>query len=209
MKASGTGTGTGGDRPAGTKDSSHRLFIAVELPGELRNVLKDVQQELRPLVPGARWTRPESMHITVKFLGSVPSSSLEDLLHTLGDAVFGHPSSELTLDSLGGAPGLKRPRVIWLEGAAPVDLLQLKARIDSRFQTLGFTPETRPFRPHVTLARLDPRRFQPPAPPVLSDTSTEQLRGRPLSVSTLAVMESIPQKGGVRYEVLRHFRLAT
>ena len=130
-----------------------RLFVAVDLPAELRPAVARLCQGIR----GARWTRPEQLHITLRFLGDTPEDRLGDMRARLRQVRI--PSFELALRGTGVFPpvGARRPpRVLWL-GLDPAEPLRaLKDAVDG---ALGPDPETakRGFSPHLTLARFPTR----------------------------------------------------
>jgi 2'-5' RNA ligase len=135
-----------------------RLFVAVDLPAEVLLLL----DPLLGAFPGARWASREQLHVTVRFLGSVPPAEIEPLRQRLA-VVVAPPAFAVALSGVGvfppqtGASGRRSPpRVLWA-GLSPGDpLAALKQAID---QALGPDPELadRPFHPHVTLARWKDR----------------------------------------------------
>jgi RNA 2',3'-cyclic 3'-phosphodiesterase len=127
-----------------------RLFIAVELPDDIRRQLADIQQALRPVTDSARWVSPESIHITLKFLGEVPEKQLDNL-DTALIGLSWKPFT-VTLRGVGFFPGNRSPRVFWAGLEAPT-MQGLAEELDSRMERLGFEKEKRAFRPHITLAR--------------------------------------------------------
>ena len=127
-----------------------RLFIAVDLPTELRKELGNVQKALEPLTESARWVSPESIHITLKFLGEVPEKRVDDIHSAL--AGLSWKPFTVTVRGVGFFPGNRSPRVFWAGMEAPT-MQDLAEELDSRMERLGFDKEKRAFRPHITLAR--------------------------------------------------------
>src|SRR5262245_4391207 len=127
-----------------------RLFIAVELPDELRNALGRVQRELHSLTGTARWIGPESIHITLKFLGEVPETRVADIDAAITGLTW--KPFLITVRGVGFFPGNRSPRVFWAGMEAPT-MEDLVERLDTRLERLGFEKEKRAFRPHITLAR--------------------------------------------------------
>jgi 2'-5' RNA ligase len=130
-----------------------RLFIAVDLPAELRPAIARLCQG----IGGARWTRPEQLHITLRFLGDTAEDRLADLRAHLREVRT--PRFELALQGTGVFPplgGRKPARVLWLGLEPPQPLRALKDTVDG---VLGHDPETakRGFSPHLTLARFPTR----------------------------------------------------
>lgn len=126
-----------------------RLFVALDVSDDVRVILTALRTELE----GARWTQPEQLHGTLRFLGDTPEDRLADLNTAL--AAIETPSPlDLRLAGLTAFPSRRSPRVL-VARLAPTDaLMNLQQRIEDAVQRLGFEAESRPFRPHVTLARL-------------------------------------------------------
>lgn len=133
---------------------NHRLFIAVDLPAEVRKVLADQQQQLKQ-AKAVRWTRPEQIHLTLQFLGDVPVEAVDAIPRALQSAVSVLPAFQFNLTGVGVFPNFKAPRIVWAgitEGAEQVALLYRAVITATR--PLGFTPESRPFTPHLTIGRV-------------------------------------------------------
>ena len=131
-----------------------RLFVAVNLPAEVRRSVASCTEGLRQAAPSLAWVRTELLHVTIKFLGEQPESSLSKLHAALAAAAKRVPSREVTLEGTGTFPNLARPRVVWLGMTEGGVLARLVGELDRELAPLGFAPETRAFRPHVTLARV-------------------------------------------------------
>ena len=132
-----------------------RVFLAIELDSETRSALEIFQRELRGLLPPVNWVRPQSWHLTVKFLGEVEESQLEPIRGAVETAVSHCPSFSLKIEGFGGFPHLDRPRVLWAGVSGQVEELHLLAlHVDETLTPLGFAPESKPFRAHLTLARV-------------------------------------------------------
>src|SRR6266699_1682394 len=127
-----------------------RVFIAVELPNEIRQSLADVQRALRSLTNSSRWVAPESIHITLKFLGEVPDQRIGDI-HSAITGLTWKPFN-VTVRGVGFFPGTRSPRVLWAGMEAPT-MQALAEQLDARMERLGFEKEKRAFRAHITLAR--------------------------------------------------------
>ena len=142
-----------------------RCFIAVDLSDEVRSALDASQGLLRSRAPGAdvRWVDPAGMHLTLQFLGEVSDALLAEVRSAVATAATSVSPLELACRGLGAFPGLTRPRVVWagIHGAVG-DLSRLAAACQHACEPLGFVPEERPFRGHVTLGRVrSPRGFAP------------------------------------------------
>jgi 2'-5' RNA ligase len=132
-----------------------RSFIAVEVPQPLRAKLDEVQRELKRADADVRWVRPESIHLTLKFLGSVTGEELEKLAGVIAPIVSSWMPFEVRLHGLGCFPSSRNPRIVWV-GIEPggVEASSLQKAIENQAADVGFPPETRPFKPHLTVGRV-------------------------------------------------------
>jgi len=130
-----------------------RLFVAFDLPEDARQWLRGLVAKLMPLVRGARWIRPEGMHITLKFIGQVGPHKL-DLIRAALTPIRSAQPAEMQFRRLGFFPTEIRPRVVWCGVEASSNVAQLARDVEQALQPLGIAPESRPFVPHLTLARL-------------------------------------------------------
>lgn len=134
-----------------------RLFVAIELPLHVQNILAETQATLRDRSPAAsaiRWVDPAGIHLTLKFLGEVPALRLDSIQSAISAAVEGHTRFDARLHGLGCFPHTRRPRVLWAGLEEPnVPLQKLQSAIEDALNPLGFAAEKRPFQPHLTLGR--------------------------------------------------------
>ena len=133
-----------------------RSFIAIELPDELKAEISQLQARLKlDKQPWVKWVDPYSIHLTLKFLGSIAADRAGEITRAVEEAAQGISPFHLEVKQLGVFPNLRRVQVVWVGISGEVDKLgQLQQRIESNLAHLGFTPESRPFTPHLTLARL-------------------------------------------------------
>ncbi|MCX8103894.1 MAG: RNA 2',3'-cyclic phosphodiesterase [Candidatus Bipolaricaulota bacterium] len=131
-----------------------RLFYCFELPQEVRAQLYEIARPLRQAEARVTWVRPENFHVTLKFLGEVEPSAV-DALKALGAQIAAKfPKSEITFDTVGAFPDLRRPRVLWIGSQqAPQVLFDLQASLERELTKMGFEAE-RHFAPHVTVGRV-------------------------------------------------------
>jgi 2'-5' RNA ligase len=132
-----------------------RSFIAIEVPQPLQARLGEVQRELRRTEADVKWVRPEGVHLTLKFLGSVSAEVLEKLSLAIAPVVAAKSPFDLRIHGLGCFPSSRNPRVLWVgiaQGGAETSALQ-KA-VEDKSAELGLQPEARPFQPHLTLGRV-------------------------------------------------------
>ncbi len=129
-----------------------RLFTAIDLPAA---VLSNLERLLERLRPAARihWSPPANLHITTKFIGEWPEARRRELEATLR-SVTGFQPISITLRGLGFFPNPHVPRVFWVGIEAGAELAELARRTDETLAAIGVPRETRPFAPHLTLARI-------------------------------------------------------
>lgn len=132
-----------------------RTFLAIDLPEEIKSELGKIQKRLRPKIEGVRWTRPEGIHLTLKFFGNVAGDDCGSISEAVKSAITGVKPLNLELGTIGAFPGPTRPRVIWIGvGGQTKELIDLTKELDRNFERIGFPPEGRAFKPHLTLGRL-------------------------------------------------------
>jgi 2'-5' RNA ligase len=131
-----------------------RTFVAIDIPDEIRGKIKDIIEALRPAATNIRWSRPEGLHLTLKFLGEVPPAKVEEIKKSLA-AVHLQAPLALRVQGAGYFPNERSPRVIWLGLEGGAEMQDLVARVEENLQPLGFAKEDRPFTAHLTLGRLN------------------------------------------------------
>ncbi|HET7088221.1 MAG TPA: RNA 2',3'-cyclic phosphodiesterase [Anaerolineae bacterium] len=133
-----------------------RAFIAVELPKVTRDALSEVQARLGQHAPrgSVRWVKPDNIHLTLKFLGQVPTAQIEAISLALRRAVSVLHVFPFDVMRVGCFPDAQRPRVIWVGIDEPSGALHaLQRAVESATVPLGYPTEPRPFQPHLTLGR--------------------------------------------------------
>ena len=132
-----------------------RSFIAIEVPQPLLARMGELQRELRRMEAGVNCVRPEGMHLTLKFLGSIRAEEVEKIARAIAPVVAAWNPFELSIHGLGCFPSSRNPRVIWVgidRGGGEASSLQKV--IEDKAAEVGFPPEGRPFKPHLTLGRV-------------------------------------------------------
>ncbi|MGO9571097.1 MAG: RNA 2',3'-cyclic phosphodiesterase [Desulfomonilaceae bacterium] len=132
-----------------------RAFIAIELPESVKSFLTKISTELKKCGGHVRWVRPEGIHLTLKFLGSVPSDLVPRIQEAALPLFKEQKPAQLHVSRLGAFPNLMRPRVVWAGLEDPTGALPpLVDRLETALEPLGFPKEKRPFNPHLTLGRF-------------------------------------------------------
>jgi 2'-5' RNA ligase len=129
-----------------------RLFTGIALPTFVQDNLARVLKELRPLAP-LNWSPVENLHITSKFIGEWPEERLTELEEALENPTLSD-GFEVTISRFGYFPNPHNPRTLFAGVQAGSALAELATRIDEALLPLGVARESRPYSPHLTLARI-------------------------------------------------------
>ena len=132
-----------------------RTFLAIDLPSDLHKIIVQKQERLRRELPQINWVKSQNLHITLKFLGDTPEAKIADLKQVIQEALKGVSPFVLTLRGFGVFPDKRAPRTIWTGIDSDHNALEdLASHVESSVISLGFPEEGKPFRPHLTLARI-------------------------------------------------------
>ena len=192
----------------GRAEKKVRAFVALKTPPLWEERLAALQTELKAKLKGAafRWVHPKQLHITLRFFGWITSDETEQIKQLL-PKFCARRTFELVSDGIGCFPKARRPRVLWAglsgELAAAVEL---QAALTDGTRSFGEPPEVRPFKPHLTLARL---REMPRSD--LANVEEAIRRGfrieSPWRVEELLLMQSHLSAQGSCYEVIERCAL--
>jgi RNA 2',3'-cyclic 3'-phosphodiesterase len=193
-----------------------RLFIALDLEDSIRERIARFMDGVREFAPEARWVRPESMHVTLKFIGEKPAETAEQIESALSSIQA--PAIEVVLRSYGFFPTAKAPRVFWVGIESAPQLASLAAAVDEAAAAHGVPREDHPFSPHLTLARggrgsgaPGPRKGDRPNPGF--QRLQEKLAARPtpefgtMTAREFFLYQSQLLRGGARYTKIARFAL--
>jgi 2'-5' RNA ligase len=128
-----------------------RLFVALDIDDSVRGRIARFIEGVSGFAPDARWVRPESLHVTLKFIGERPDAEVERIRQTLAAIVA--DTVELNLRGYGFFPGARAPRVFWVGIEAGTNLNSLASAVDEKLVPLDIAKEEHAFNPHLTLAR--------------------------------------------------------
>lgn len=132
-----------------------RTFIAAEISPEVKKELADDLIRFKVRAPQVKWSQPDNLHLTLRFLGDVKENDLEELFQALRPAVSDMQPFALEVRGVGSFPNWRHPRVIWAGcGEGSDDAVLLAGRVEEACADLGYERERRPFRPHFTLGRV-------------------------------------------------------
>jgi len=179
-----------------------RVFIAIELPEAIRGELAALEADLQAAGDSVRWVAPESIHLTLKFVGEVSDARMQDI----DDAMKGISWKPFRVDvrGIGFFPGPRSPRVLWVGIQAP-PLAALSEKIERRMLQLGFESEKRAFRPHITLARAKDTRLDSSL--VTAASAHEEREFGSFLVDRCFLFQSTPQPSGPVYTKLKEYDL--
>ena len=181
-----------------------RVFLAIDIDSGVREKLKDLESELRPLTRRARWVRPDGLHLTLRFFGEVPPREVEALAAGLAEAFVGIPAFTLDFHGCGVFPDRRNPRVFWVGVRnAPKALFELQSRAEVVARAMGFSHERRPFEPHLTVARF--RGPERELDSILSGCGARDFG--PSEVAEAILFESHLSPAGASYEKVRTYHL--
>jgi RNA 2',3'-cyclic 3'-phosphodiesterase len=175
-----------------------RAFIALELGPAVCSAIAGLMADLRDRFAGLRWVRPESVHLTLRFLGESSPGQIERLRRSLGPLAGRCPRAEAVFCGLGLFPERGRPSVLWLGVELPEPLAALQAGCEAASVAAGFPRESRRFSPHLTLGRWRDRAARPELPAV--DLCSTLL-------DTLVLFRSELRPEGAVYTQLQRFDL--
>ena len=197
------------DPSAEATAGSFRLFVAIELPGEVREALSRLQHELqRRGLEKLRWVRPEGIHLTLKFLGPTPADKVPQIEEALTDAAEGVGQHELVLGEVGTFGG-SRPRVVWVDLRGDLGPVRdLQERAERALNALGYEREARSWSPHVTLARVRPETAREAARALPAAIAGTRVPAGVIPVREVSLMRSTLRPSGAVYERIAAFPLA-
>lgn len=178
-----------------------RLFVGIDLPGQLKEELVKFQSELKQLGVKAFWKSPENFHITLEFLGELESGNVPVISNALNKGAKQSKPYYLKVVGLGAFPSLIRPRVLWTGvNGNLIELNKLQANIHHELLDSGFTLENRAFKSHITLAS------RPELPRTNLANFKEKVFGEFL-VSEFALIESKVIRGKRIYTAIKKIML--
>ncbi len=179
-----------------------RLFVALEIPEGIRRALAELIARLKDTTQSARWVRPEGIHVTLKFIGETPAENVPAIQQALTN-VRSNASVEAHLLGCGFFPNDRRPRVLWVGVEGSPNLAELAAAVETRLTTLGIAAESRPYKPHLTLARFQSAEGVPRLLEKLRTLEPFDFGG--MRADEFHLFQSELQRGGARYTRLASF----
>lgn len=188
------------DRASRPEAKPLRLFVATEVPQDVRSAVAEAVASLRERFPSARWVPAQNQHVTLKFLGSTYPRLVEWVSDTVGEAASRHEAFATRVVRLGAFPNARRARVLWagLDDAGSA-LAHLAGDLDEALSK-EFAPEKRAFTPHLTVARFEP--------PATLDPDEIAFESEPFEVGRIVLFHSHLRRPAPVYEPLGTFPLS-
>jgi len=131
-----------------------RLFIAALLPQEIQRLLSIYMSTLKQAVDSVKWEKPEKLHVTLKFLGNVDQSRIEEISSLLARNTQNCASFQLSTTLFGAFPNLRNPKVLYAGLSQNKVMAEFQSTIEGSLSELGFENDNRKFMPHITLGRV-------------------------------------------------------
>jgi len=183
----------------------HRVFIAINLPAEIKRELANFQSKW-PELP-VRWVRLENLHITLAFLGYLSDEELVEVLKITKEAAQRNSAFQINLVKICyGPPKKMPPRMIWVEGEKSKELGKLQGDLENSLAgRITYKEESRPYTPHITLGRIRQWEFRQIEPEERPEVNEEISLS--FGIKSIEVMESQLKKGGAEYTILESAQL--
>jgi 2'-5' RNA ligase len=182
-------------------ESSIRSFIAIDLWEQTRRQIEAFIQELRKSDAQVGWVRVEGIHLTLKFLGNVSPGSIEEIKSELARVASQTGPIRIEPAGCGAFPAIKSPRVIWIGLRGQIGpLSELARQVETALVPLGFKPEDRPFKPHLTVGRVRGRQRLQALQEIL--LAHRDFTAEPFDASQVVLYKSELRPDGARYSPL-------
>jgi 2'-5' RNA ligase len=179
-----------------------RLFLAINLTPEVRHTIAEAAAPLKALAPELSWVKEDKIHLTVKFLGEQPEEMAAKVTEAMRSVGTRNRTIDVEIGGVGAFPNFRRPRVVWI-GVTPDPKLELLHHdVESACESLGLPVDGKPFRPHLTLARVKSRATDPRALRDLASAAKEVAYVEEVVIDAVDLMESELTTSGSRYRVI-------
>ena len=185
-----------------------RSFLAIELPATVQANIGKIEEAAKATSADVRWVSPGRIHLTLKFFGNIEESKIDSIAAAIQGPVSAAKPFHLNVRGTGAFPNLRNPRVIWIglvdeEGR----LAALQKEVESSLEKVGFEPEDRPFRPHLTLGRVKSNRGKEELTKCVEKYREEECGT--FQVEKIVLFKSDLTPAGPIYTPLREVRLGT
>lgn len=185
-----------------------RFFIALEIPEEHKPQFQAIQENLRKLIPEAKLTDLDKIHLTLAFIGDQPDQCKNKLIEVLKEAAREISSFEITPAYIDGFPNIHQPKVLWVGVKEDIDKIYIiHERIQDGLLDLHLPADERRFIPHISIAKLNSG-FQIDRGLERKLEEIMALHFEPIQISSIKLFESIPQDGFHKHNTLAEVKLA-
>jgi len=178
------------------------MFVGIGLPDDCRDAIFRAISPVRERGVPVSWTRPENLHLTMKFLGEVPGDRVEELGGWMAEAAGEIRPFDLVLEGAGGFPSMSSPRILWVGVREPLDpVRKLHQNMENVLSGAGFPREGRAYHPHITVGRVRKR-----LPEGRAERIAAALSGKRFGIAharSYRLYESRLSPSGAAYAVLR------
>ena len=179
-----------------------RLFLAINFAPEVRHAIAEATAPLRDAARDLSWIREPQIHLTVKFLGEQPEETASRIAEAMQVVAARNRVVDVEIGGIGAFPNFRRPRVVWI-GVSPEPKLELLHHdVEAVCESLGLPLDGRPFRPHLTLARVKPRAATKESLRDLARAAKTVSYVEEVVISSIDLMESELTTVGSRYRLV-------
>jgi RNA 2',3'-cyclic 3'-phosphodiesterase len=178
-----------------------RIFIALDIPAEIRERMTEYMERARKLAPDSHWARVEGLHVTLKFIGETSDARVQEIKTALA-GLKANPFA-VNFTGVGFFPNAKAARVFWIGVNGGAELPKLASSVDAVLEKIGFAREDKPYHPHLTLARAASHPLRE-LQPLLNDSPPQF---GTMTAREFFLYQSQPQRGGSKYVKLERFTL--
>ena len=184
-----------------------RFFIALEIPSENLAQFKSIQVKLHTLIPQARLTDFDKIHLTLAFLGEQPDELKGRLVEIIQKAAEGVASFEVTPAYIDGFPNIHHPNILWVGVKGDIDkVLLIRERVKDGLEQLHLLVDERRFIPHITIAKMNNHlNVSQTQEADLEKLMTENIT--PIQISSIKLFESVPEGGFHKHNTLAEVKL--
>jgi 2'-5' RNA ligase len=188
-----------------------RTFIAIELPGEIKDFLSQLQARLKTSAADVKWVEPENIHLTLKFLGEIDDKKLNAILQIIEGLGKGRDAFSLRLSSLGAFPKINSPRVIWVGvDKGDREAKEIARGLEESIAKIGIPKENRAFSSHITIGRMrSPLNREKLVQELLKLTENFGRENLEFPVTKITLFKSTLAPSGPIYEILKEANLKT
>lgn len=185
-----------------------RFFIALEIPSENLAQFQSIQRTLHTLIPQARLTSSDKIHLTLAFVGEYPEELKSDLIKVITNAAQGIPAFQVTPAYIDGFPNIHHPQVLWIGVKGDIDkILQIRERIKDGLGTLHLPVDERRFIPHISIAKFN-NNFQVDRNLEVELEKIMTVSFDHIIITSIKLFESLPTDGLHHHHTLAEIKLS-